>query len=168
MTSISPNGFPTRPTVLGPEEQRAVWFLGALVRVRTSGDATAGSLAVVEQSGERGYGSPLHNHTRDEETFLVLEGELRVEVDGAATAAGPGVAAVLPRDLPHAFVVTSPHARFLTVHTPAGFDEFTLAVGDPATSFDGPPPDAAPPDPAELTRIAADYGIEILGPPPAP
>src|SRR4051794_33947413 len=153
MTSISPGSFPTRPTVLNAEEQRAVWFLGALVRVRASGNATAGSLAIVEHCGERGYSSPLHNHTRDEETFLILEGELRVEVDGTAAAAGPGAAAVLPRNLPHAFVVTSPQARFLTIHTPAGFDEFTLAVGDPATSFDGPPPDAAPPDPAELTRL---------------
>jgi quercetin dioxygenase-like cupin family protein len=168
MTSIAPEGFPTRPTVLNAEEQRAVWFLGALVQVRTGGDATAGTLAIVEHSGERGYSSPLHNHTRDEETFLILEGELRVEVDGTATAAGPGAAAVLPRNLPHAFVVTSPQARFLTIHTPAGFDRFTLTVGDPATSSDGPPPDAAPPNPEELTRLAADYGIEILGPPPAP
>ncbi|MHC1558973.1 cupin domain-containing protein [Actinomycetospora sp. C-140] len=168
MTSVPPVAAPTAPTVLTAEEQRAVWFLGALVRVRTGGEATGGSLAVLEHRGERGYSSPLHRHTRDEETFLVLDGELRVEVDGAASAAGPGTAAVLPRNLPHAFVVVSPEARFLTIHTPAGFDAFTLAVGQEAVSLDAPPADAPPPDPAELTRVAARFGLEILGPPPAP
>jgi hypothetical protein len=65
------------------------------------------------------------------------------------------------------FVVTSPQARYLTFHTPAGFDAFTLAVGTPAVS-ESPPVSETPPDPAELARLAAQYGIEILGPPPMP
>jgi hypothetical protein len=89
-----------------------------------------------------------------------------VEVDGQASAAGAGAVAFLPRQLPHAFVVTSPQARYLTFHTPAGFDAFTQAVGTPATSE--APPIEAPPAPAELARIAARYGIEILGPAPIP
>ena len=123
---------------------------------------------MLEHLGERGYGSPLHRHDNDEETFLVLDGELRVEVDGLQRAAGPGAIAVLPRALAHSFVVTSPTARFLTLHTPAGFDDFTVRAGAPADSLDHPPLDAAPLDPAELARMASFYGIEILGPPPAP
>jgi len=73
----------------------------------------------------------------------------------------------LPRQLPHAFVVTSPQARFLTLHTPAGFDEFTLAAGSPAVAPFEEPPDELPPDPAVLAATAASYGIEILGPPPS-
>jgi quercetin dioxygenase-like cupin family protein len=38
----------------------------------------------------------------------VFEGDLRVEVGGEASTAGPGAVAFLPRQLPHAFVVTSP------------------------------------------------------------
>jgi hypothetical protein len=34
--------------ILTPEVQQAVWFPGALVCVRTGGDSTAGSLAVLE------------------------------------------------------------------------------------------------------------------------
>ena len=94
---------------------------------------------------------------------------MRVEVGGRAVSAGPGAAAFLPRQLPHAFVVTSPQARFVTLHTPVGFDEFTIAVGSPAHSpFETTPPGEVPPDPAALVAIAASYGIEVLGPPPIP
>lgn len=159
---------PGTPAILTPEVQQAVWFLGALVRVRASGDATAGSLDVLEHQGERGYSSPLHRHLAQEETFFVLDGELRVEVGGEAHAAGPGAVAFLPRQLPHAFVVTSPQARFLTLHTPGGFDRFTLAAGTPAAGTTTMPPEEVPPDPAALAAMASSYGIEIMGPPPTP
>jgi hypothetical protein len=71
------------------------------------------------------------------------------------------------RGLAHAVVVTSPQARYLTVHTPAGFEKFVIEVGEPAMSFDVAP-DEAPPDPSELAAIAAGHGIEILGPPLVP
>ena len=88
---------PGTPAILTPDVQQAVWFLGALVQVRVDGDATARSLAVLEHQGERGYASPVHRHLADEETFFVLDGELRVEVGGQAHTAGAGAVAFLPR-----------------------------------------------------------------------
>lgn len=155
------------PAILTPEEQRAVWFLGALIRVRAGGDSTGGQLAILEHAGPRGYSSPLHLHTADEETFFILDGDVRVEVGERAFSAGPGTVAFLPRHLPHAFIVTSHEARFLTLHTPSGFDEFTLTAGAPADYPFGEPPSELP-DPAALASTAASFGIEILGPPPSP
>ncbi|HEU5266481.1 MAG TPA: cupin domain-containing protein [Jatrophihabitans sp.] len=122
-------------------------------------------MAIVEHQAERGYGSPVHRHDRDDETFFVLDGELRIEVDGRARAAGPGVAAFLPRKLTHAVAVTSAQARYLTFHTPAGWEEFALEVGTPDRPGTAPPADELPPDPAALAELASSYGIEILGPP---
>jgi quercetin dioxygenase-like cupin family protein len=167
MTAFNQLNAANVPTILTPGEQRAVWFLGALIRVRAAGASTGGQLAILEHAGPRGYNSPLHRHQADEETFFILDGELRVEVGGESVSAGPGTAAFLPRQLPHAFVVTSPQARFLTLHTPAGFDEFTLAAGSPAVAPFEEPPEQLPPDPAALAATAASYGIEILGPPPS-
>jgi len=145
------------PAILTPEAQQSLWFLGALIHIRVDTSATGGRLAVIEHQAERGLASPLHRHRADDETFLVLEGELRVEVDGQARAAGAGAVAFLPRGLPHAFVVTSAQARYLTIHTPAGFDQFTVAAG---TSVDQT---GTTPNPAALAAMAAEYGIEILG-----
>ncbi|MEB3980910.1 cupin domain-containing protein [Mycobacterium sp. 663a-19] len=168
MTFHSDTGAPGGPAVLTPEVQRAVWFLGGLIRIRAGADATARNLAVLEHQGERGYGSPVHRHLADDETFFVIDGELRVEVSGEAHAVGAGAVAFLPRQLPHGFVVTSPQARFLTLHTPAGFDRFTLAAGSPVTGTVMGPPDEVPPDPAALAELAASYGIEVVGPPLSP
>lgn len=155
------------PVILAPEVQQAVWFLGALVRIRAGGDATAGSLAVLEHQGERGYNSPMHRHLADEETFLVIDGEVRIEVGGDMHLAGAGAVAFLPRQRPHGFVVTSAQARFLTLHTPAGFDRFALAAGAPVSTTDTMPPEMVPSDPAALAAMASSYGIEVVGPPPA-
>jgi quercetin dioxygenase-like cupin family protein len=153
--------------LLSPETRQTLWFLGSLIQIRAGADATGGRLAIVEHQAERGLASPVHRHRVDDETFLVLEGELRVEVDGRARAAGAGAVAFLPRGLPHAFVVTSPQARYLTIHTPAGFDQFAIAAGTSVGQTSAPPVDELPPDPAALAAMAAEYGIEILGPPPA-
>jgi quercetin dioxygenase-like cupin family protein len=166
VTSLSGNI--TAPVITEPDTQEAVQFLGGLVRIRAKAADTAGSYALLEHTGERGYMSPLHLHESDEETFLVLDGTLRVEVGKEIRSVGAGALALLPRGLAHGFVVTSPTARFLTLHTPGGgFDAFVAEAGLP---FDGSvPPAAGPgPDPEELTRMAARHGIQIVGPPLVP
>lgn len=148
----------TDPAIMTPEVQQAVWFLGMLVQIRLGGPQTGGQLAILEHHGERGHGSPLHRHDSDDETFFVLDGELRIDIDGQQQTAGAGSVAFLPRRRSHGFVISSPQARYLTVHQPAGFDDFVRAAGR-ADSAD------APPDAAELAALAREHNIEILGPP---
>ena len=160
-----------RPTLSDPDVQTAVWFLGALVTTRLGGTATGDALAVLEHRGRNGYNSPLHRHLGDDETFLVLEGSVELVAGDEHHVAGAGSTIFLPKHTVHGFVVASASARFLTLHNPAGFERFTQQVGSPAvldaTGEDLLPPDGVvPPSPEELTRIAAGYGIEILGPPP--
>ncbi|MGW5496838.1 cupin domain-containing protein [Streptomyces olivaceoviridis] len=153
-----PSGGISTPVIAIPETQTAVEFLGGLVRFRAGSQDTGGNYALLEHTGERGYMSPLHLHRADEETFLVLEGTLRVEVGTDTYQVGAGGLALLPRGLAHGFVVTSPQARFLTLHTPGGFDRFVAQAGEGAHTS----------DPAELTRMAAAHGIDIVGPPLLP
>jgi hypothetical protein len=73
-----------------------------------------------------------------------------------------------PRDLPHTFTVSSEQARFLLVAEPAGFERFMQAVGKPAKRLEIPPPATEPPNMELLVATAAEFGIEILGPPGIP
>src|ERR1700757_2099853 len=122
----------TGSVISGPDVQAAIWFLGALAQVRVGGEQTGGAFALADHLARRGNASPVHVHDRDDETFFVLDGELRVFAGEEEHAAGPGTVAVLPRRLRHAYVVTSATARFLTLHTPAGFERFAAEVGEPA------------------------------------
>src|ERR1700745_23210 len=158
----------TRSVISGPDTQAASWFLGALTQLRVTADQTGGPLAGADHLARRGNASPVHVHDRDDETFFVLDGELRVFAGEEEHTAGPGTVAVLPRRLRHASVVPSATARFLTLHTPAGFEQFAAEAGDPAQALTLPPPPAGPPDFAALAQAAARHGITILAPPPQP
>ena len=157
----------TRSVISGPDTQAAIWFLGALSQLRVSGEQTGGAFALADHLARRGNASPVHVHDRDDETFFVLDGDLRVFVGEEEHTAGPGTVAVLPRCVSHAYVVTSATARFLTLHTPAGFERFATEVGEPAQALTLPPP-AGPPDFAALAQAAARHQITILAPPPQP
>ena len=80
---------------------KGIWFLGSLVKVPLSSADTGNSLAVLEHSGERGYNAPMHRHTFDDETFIVLEGSIHAVVDGETYKPGAGSTLYLPKGTLH-------------------------------------------------------------------
>ncbi|HET6831832.1 MAG TPA: quercetin 2,3-dioxygenase [Solirubrobacterales bacterium] len=156
------------PIVAGPGEGEALWFLGALTTIKASAETTGGTVAVTENLAPHGHGSPLHVHSREHEWFYVFEGELTFWVGGEVSVAAPGSLVFGPKGIPHTFTVSSELARFLLVAEPGGFEGFVRAAGEQAGARELPPPAAEPPDAEALARLAAGYGIEILGPPGIP
>ena len=166
-TATAPDGA-LAPIALGPGEGEHFWFFGGLTTIKADGAGTGGRMMLTEQTAPRGSGSPLHVHHNEDEWFYVLEGELTIWVEGKTIAAGAGSFVFGPRDVPHTFVVSSEQARFLLVAEPAGFEGFVRALAAPASAPEIPPAPTAPPDMAPVLRAAADYGLEILGPPGIP
>ena len=156
---------PIRPLIRRGEEGNAVWFLGSLVTVKASGAETHGRVTVVEFLNPPGFAPPLHRHIHEDEMFYVLDGEAEFHCDGWTSVARPGDFVVLPAGLAHSFVVISDDPfRTLQITSPAGFEEFAAAGGQPAPQHRLP--DAATIDPAALAHASALHGIELLGPPP--
>jgi quercetin dioxygenase-like cupin family protein len=156
------------PIALQASEGEALWFLGSLVTIKSATETTDGRVTVLENYSPRGGGSPLHVHRREDEWFYVTEGELTFWVGGEVIKAPAGAFVYGPRDIPHTFEVTSDEARFLLVAEPAGFEKFVRSVAEPAQSLTLPPPPSEEPDPEALTAAAAEYAIEITGPPGIP
>jgi quercetin dioxygenase-like cupin family protein len=156
------------PIALAPGEGEALWAFGTLAVVKASGETTDGRVFVVEHLAPRGAGSPLHVHHREDEWFYVLEGELTFWVGGEVSEAPAGSFVYGPRDIPHTFTVASEQARFLLVTEPGDFSAFLHAAGEPAPRLEVPTPATEPPDIAALSALAAQYGVEILGPPGIP
>jgi quercetin dioxygenase-like cupin family protein len=166
---MTATGTPTaNPIALREGEGEALWFLGTLATIKASAETTAGRVAVIEHLAPEGSGSPLHVHRREDEWFYVVEGELTLWVGGELIVAPAGSFVYGPRDVPHTFTVTSPRARFLLGAEPAGFESFVRALAEPAATLTIPPPPTSPPDFERLTALAAEHGIEILGPPGIP
>ena len=161
-------GTTVSPIALGKDEGEALWFLGFLATIKASAETTNGRVAVIEHLAPEGAGSPLHVHHREDEWFYVTEGMLTFWVGGEVIEAPAGSFVFGPRGIPHTFAVTSPEARFLLVIEPAGFESFVRALAEPAQTLTLPPATSQPPDPERMVAAAADYGIEILGPPGIP
>ena len=154
-----------RPYVRRPDEGQALWFLGSLATVKTTGAETRGRLTVVEFVNPPQFAPPLHLHRDEDEMFFVLSGSAEFRCGEHVLTAGPGDFVLLPVGLPHTFIVGSDEPlRTLQISTPAGFEDFAAAVGQAAPQRRLPEP--GPVDPAALGHAAARHGIEILGPPP--
>jgi quercetin dioxygenase-like cupin family protein len=156
------------PIALREGEGEALWFFGGLVTIKSSSETTGSRVGVTENLSPRGAGSPLHVHHNEDEWFYVLEGELTFWVGGQVIVAAAGSFVYGPRDVPHTFTVSSDQARYLLVVEPAGFEQFVRDIGEPARELVIPPPATEPPDVAALAAKAAEYGVEILGPPGIP
>jgi len=135
---------------------------GGMYRIVATAEETRNTHFAFEATEPPGGGPPLHIHTREEELFLVLEGEITFFVDGIVTRVGPGGSAFVPRGAAHCFKNCSDRmARLLVLFTPGdieGFFEF-------GASSDG----HAPSDEVLIERmnlLAPAFGLEILGPSP--
>lgn len=141
-----------------------------LCRVLVDGSATGNAFSLVEERGALGCMTPRHVHEREAETFIVLDGALEGWCEGTAQLVEAGSLIHLPAGREHAFRVASATARFYTLITPAGFEDFFPASGFPAgIPFEGSLPTPGPPPPGaaeQLASIAATFGCRVTGPPP--
>ncbi len=134
--------------------------------ILASGRQTGGAYCLLEATVFPGGGPPPHYHTREEESFYVLEGEITFTVEGRTIAATPGAFVQIPRTVPHAFKnVSNCPARMLIQCAPAGFDEFMLEFATELPAGDRLPLAPSEAEIAKLLAIAPKYGIEIIPPP---
>lgn len=141
-----------------------LWFIGGLVYVHLDGEQTGGAFALSERRARRGDMAALHLHHRDDETFHVLDGELTLYAGQQTITLTAGQSALAPRGVPHTYRVESETARWFLINSPAGFERFLRAVGEPAPGAQMPP-EGRPLDPAAMAQHAAEQGIDIIGPP---
>jgi quercetin dioxygenase-like cupin family protein len=154
------------PHVLADGEGEALWFFGSLILFKATAEQTGGHFCLVEQYGPRGMATPLHRQPAAEETFTVLEGQLRFFLAGAdPIMAGPGSTVYIPAGTVHAFDVQSETARWLDLTT-GSHEAFFRAAGEPARARTLPPEDAPDMAMVKVAAAAQEHGLEILGPPP--
>jgi quercetin dioxygenase-like cupin family protein len=141
-----------------------LWFLDNLAYVHVDGEQTADEMSLVELAGRRGDMPPLHVDHRNDETLYLIAGRITFFVGDREIALSKGQAAVAPRGVPHAYRIESEQARWLVINNPAGFERFLRAASEPAPA-DELPPSGRPVDSDAVVQLAAEYGIEVLGPP---
>jgi len=138
-----------------PQEGKPLVMMSEKIRIRLRGDDTGGAYSVIEDETPPQAGPPLHVHSREDETFYVLEGEYEVQIGDAIVRATPGTYLYAPREVPHSFRNISERAgRLLIVFSPPGFEHFFEEVDALAS--------AGPPAFEEVVNLAASYGNRAL------
>ena len=110
--------------------------------------------------GEVGYltGPPLHVHRDQDDTFLILEGVVTLQVGEEFIELRSGDFASVPPGTPHTFDnirKEQPPVKVVNVMTPGGLDAL---FNDPAAM-------SALRDPSKAEELWERYGLRIVGPP---
>jgi quercetin dioxygenase-like cupin family protein len=146
------------------DHQQLEWLHDSVMSVLLDGAATDGQLAVIRTRLGAGSAAPVHVHSDEDETFILLEGEGLFWAGDHRFELGAGGVAFLPRGLPHAYRITA-DAEMLTICVPAGIEEFFRAAG---WDLSEPKPAGWELDAGRLAAAAAASGQKILGPPLGP
>jgi len=150
------------PVVRNAVDYEQRWFFGGGVHTwALSAEETGGAFFLVDDVDlEQGKTTPLHIHPAVE-TMYVVAGAIRVHMDGAVHELSAGGVSMAPAGVPHAFLVTSPRARLLTLHTPGSCEAFYRAASEPCEGSTRE---------VDFGRVvaagASTGGMIVVGPPP--
>lgn len=101
-----------------------------------------------------GAGIPPHVHTKEDEIFRVLKGQVEIMVDGKTTLLKAGDMAFAPKNLVHAWkVVGEENAKMWVSAFPAGMEHMFHELNALP---------AGPPDLKKVAEISEGYGIQFV------
>jgi mannose-6-phosphate isomerase-like protein (cupin superfamily) len=138
---------------------RLIHVVGDEVTIKISSRDTGGAFTVFEGRTRPLHGPPLHLHRDQDESWYILEGEYRFEVDGHEIYAGAGSTVFAPRGSRHTFQnIGATPGRVVTTVVPGGLDIFF-------EELDAAAPRGTIPDMAKMLPLLEKHNLELLGPP---
>jgi len=138
--------------ITSPADGEHLRVVGDSVRVLASGDETGGAYEIFELEGPEGSGPPPHAHPWSE-SYLVVEGEADVFVNGAQTIAKPGCFYQIPAGTKHCYRIRTKSAKFVVVTSPAGARDFFVEL-DAATG-------GSCEDMGKVVAVAVKHGFTV-------
>jgi quercetin dioxygenase-like cupin family protein len=157
----------TRLVIRQPGDGKVIAVVGDVYRFLATGDETEGRYATWEAIVPPGGGPPPHVHSREDESFLILEGEITFQIGDQVLVAKPGTFVNMPIGVAHSFTNESDlSARMVISVAPAGLENmfFEVGVSVPAGTTTAHPPTKE--EIEKLVAIAPSYGVNILLPQP--
>ncbi len=157
---ITPTAYKRAPSL-----DNSTWYKGILVSQLAGEADTDGAFDFVTSKMRRGTEPPPHVHSREDEFFYVLDGNLDFYTEGRVIGVGGGECMFLPKGQPHAFQIRSAEIDVLVFMTPGGFLNAVNKMNAPAQKMELPADDALTYSTADLTetmKIFEKYGVHLL------
>ena len=120
------------PIIRKPTKGRTIAVVGDVYRFLATGMDTNGKYALWEAIVPPGGGPPPHVHSREEEGFYIIEGQITFQVGEQRLVASGGTFANMPVGTLHAFKnETDRPARMLISVAPAELEQMFFEFGVP-------------------------------------
>lgn len=150
------------PVHVSPDGGDSVFLVGDAYTTLLSGAQTGGVFTLLEALVMPEAGPPPHAHHGEEETFVLLDGEMSFRLGGETYDARPGTVLYVPRGVPHSYSnVGAGPARMLFMYSPAGMEDMFAEIGKPGQRGVVPPP-LDPADVAAMASVASRYRFSFL------
>jgi mannose-6-phosphate isomerase-like protein (cupin superfamily) len=157
----TPKAYKRSPTL-----SNSKWYKGILLTQMAATADNNGAFDVLIDKMRRGTEPPPHVHSREDEFFYILSGEIRFYVDGEVFPVTAGECMFLPRRKPHAFLITSEEIHMVNFITPGGFVDALNKMSAPAERVEVPTDvDTVTYANADLTdtvKVLEQYGVRLL------
>jgi len=121
---------------------------------RSQGLGAYSMVEITATEARSGWPAPGHVHTREDESWYVIEGELEFQVGDEEATAAPGTLVYAPRNVPHRYHVSKAPARYLLFFTPGGIEPLFAEVAELQKKLDRYSPEYR----AALEKLQAKYG----------
>ena len=129
---------------------KAFTVFGDRVGVFVDSSMSNGLSSTLVQEVHPGGGPPPHSHTKEDETFVVLDGDFELLMDGQWHPLVSGEAAYARRGSIHTFRNSGKTiGRLMIMVTPGGFEKYLQEIGGYSPAMDMP----------KIIEISNRYGI---------
>jgi quercetin dioxygenase-like cupin family protein len=149
-----------RLLIVGPQDRESYWAGSSRITIQAQAADTEGHYGLIVSRAPAGSSPPRHVHDADEAVWI-SQGQVRFRCGDREFTLGPGSYALLPRGVPHSFLVEGgTEAVMVGLLSPGGSERYFAEAGPPVT---GPTP--PPPDLERIQRANEKYGCDHVGPP---
>ncbi|MAN58267.1 MAG: cupin [Flavobacteriaceae bacterium] len=148
------NGAKLDPKIIKNEDGKVLNVIGDIQTHKLVGSETDNQIVEWVDNVSPGVGIPPHVHTKEDEIFRVIKGQVEITVAGKTTVLMAGDTAFAPKNIPHAWkVVGTENAKMITSAFPAGIEIMFAELAEL-------PP--GPPDFEKVTKICGAHGITFI------
>jgi quercetin dioxygenase-like cupin family protein len=129
-----------QPRFVPPDDGLSIWWMGDdKITFQATCQNTDGAYAFWIDEPPGHVGPPRHVHSREEEGFYVIEGEVEFKAGSVDAVLTKDTFIALPKGIPHSWINTSvDKAKLITFTAPAGNEGFFLTLGGPGVGAPSP------------------------------
>ncbi|MDG2450177.1 MAG: cupin domain-containing protein [Saprospiraceae bacterium] len=144
----------SKPKIVSNSEGKVTNVIGDIQTLKLSGADTGGEMTLIETENVPGTMIPMHVHSREDEIFKVLSGQLEMTVGGETKVLKAGDLAFAPKNIPHMWkVVGAEKCKTILTAFPAGIELMFSELGSLPSG---------PPDFEKVTEICGRFGVEFV------